>query len=98
MFDSTVETVYGSQEGAEVGYNPQKRGRSSYHPQLCRERRTGLNLWSRLRPSNTVCATDFVSLLKESWQVVPKRFQKRRRGSLCNVLARMNSGYAGQNT
>ncbi len=97
-FDSTVETVYGSQEGAEVGYNPQKPGRSSYHPQLCRERRTGLTLWSRLRPGNTVSATDFVSFLEESWQVVPKRFKKRRRGSLCKVLARMDSGYAGENT
>jgi hypothetical protein len=97
-FDSTVETVYGAQESAEVGYNPQKRGRASYHPQLCRERRTGLSLWSRLRPGNTVCATDFVSFLKESWQVIPKRFRKRRRGSLCKVLARMDSGYAGEKT
>jgi hypothetical protein len=97
-FDSTVETVYGSQEGAEVGYNPQKRGRPSYHPQLCREGRTGLSLWSRLRPGNSVSATDFVSFLEESWQVIPKRFQKRRRASLCKVLARMDSGYAGENT
>ncbi len=28
--DSTVATVYGKQEGAEVGYNPKKRGRPSY--------------------------------------------------------------------
>jgi hypothetical protein len=97
-FDSTVETVYGSQENAELGYNPQKRGRASYHPQLCRERRTGLSLWSRLRPGNTVSATDFVSFLEESWQVIPQRFQKRRPGSLCKVLARMDSGYTAENT
>src|SRR3972149_9968874 len=30
--DSTVLTVYGRQERAEVGYNPQKRGRPSYLP------------------------------------------------------------------
>jgi hypothetical protein len=95
-FDSSVETVYGSQQGAEVGYNPQKRGRPSYHPQLCRERRTGLSLWSQLRPGNTISSTDFVSFLEESWQVVPKRFQKRRRGSLCQVLARMDSGYESE--
>jgi len=95
-FDSTVETVYGSQQGAEVGYNPQKRGRPSYHPQLCRERRTGLSLWSQLRPGNTISSTVFDSFLEESWQVVPKRFQKRRRGSLCQVLSRMDSGYEGQ--
>jgi len=28
--DSTVATVYGKQEGAEVGYNPTKKGRPSY--------------------------------------------------------------------
>ena len=28
--DATVKTVYGSQEGAEVGYNPHKPGRPSY--------------------------------------------------------------------
>jgi hypothetical protein len=32
-FDSHVRTVYGKTlEDAEVGYNPKKRGRSSYHP------------------------------------------------------------------
>ena len=33
-WDSTVQTRYGSQEGAEVGYNPHKRGRPSHHPLL----------------------------------------------------------------
>ena len=28
--DSTVKTLYGHQEGAEVGYNPAKPGRSSH--------------------------------------------------------------------
>jgi len=28
--DSTVATVYGKQEGAEIGYNPTKKGRPSY--------------------------------------------------------------------
>ncbi len=30
--DSHVQTVYGQQEGAALGYNPKKRGRLSYHP------------------------------------------------------------------
>jgi len=30
--DSSVMTRYGAQEGAMVGYNPQKRGRASHHP------------------------------------------------------------------
>lgn len=30
--DSTVEGVCGNQEGAEKGYNPNKKGQKSYHP------------------------------------------------------------------
>jgi len=33
--DETVLTVYGEQEGAEVGYNPKKKGRRSYLARLC---------------------------------------------------------------
>ncbi|MBI4726274.1 transposase [candidate division TA06 bacterium] len=40
-FDSTIITVYGKYiEGAEVGYNPHKRGARSYHPLLCFEAHT----------------------------------------------------------
>src|SRR5487761_935296 len=35
--DSTVLTVFGHQEGAEVGYNPHYRGKRSYDPLLCFE-------------------------------------------------------------
>jgi hypothetical protein len=94
-YDSAVETGYGCQEGLETGYNPHKPGRASYHPQFCRERRSGLSLWSRLRPGNTVSSTDFISFLDESWQVIPKRF-KRKRKAFCKVLTRMDSGYESE--
>jgi hypothetical protein len=35
--DSTVLTLFGHQEGAEVGYNPRYRGKRSYDPLLCVE-------------------------------------------------------------
>ena len=35
--DSTVVTVFGHQEHAEVGYNPRYRGKRSYNPLLCIE-------------------------------------------------------------
>ena len=35
--DSTVVTVFGHQDGAEVGYNPRYRGKRSYNPMLCME-------------------------------------------------------------
>jgi len=92
-YDSTVETGYGSQEGLKVGYNPRNRGRGSYHPQLCRERITGLSVWSRLRPGNTVSSTDFIDFLEDSWRVIPKRFKRKRSNGLCKVTNRMDSGY-----
>ena len=30
-------TVFGHQDGAEIGYNPRYRGKRSYNPLLCRE-------------------------------------------------------------
>lgn len=94
-YDSTVETGYGSQEGLEVGTNSHKPGRASYHPQLCRERKSGLSVWSRLRPGNTVSSTDFIEFLEESWEVIPKRFKKKRKG-LCKVLSRLDGGYEAE--
>src|SRR5882724_6122295 len=35
--DSSVVTVFGRQENAEVGYNPRYRGKRSYNPLLCIE-------------------------------------------------------------
>jgi hypothetical protein len=42
--DSTVVTVFGEQEGAEVGYNPRYRGKRSYDPLLCLEANSSF-LW-----------------------------------------------------
>jgi DDE family transposase len=50
--DSTVITVFGRQEGAEVGYNPRYRGKRSYDPLLCLEANSSF-LWdTELRPGN----------------------------------------------
>ena len=58
--DSTVSTVYGHQQGAEKGYNPQKKGAASYHPLLCycREMKLLINSWFRTGSaytSNGIC-------------------------------------------
>jgi len=42
--DSTILTVFGHQEGAEVGYNPRYRGKRSYDPLLCVEANSSF-LW-----------------------------------------------------
>jgi hypothetical protein len=50
--DSTVVTVFGRQEGAEVGYNPRYRGKRSYDPLLCLEANSAF-LWdTELRSGN----------------------------------------------
>ena len=50
--DSSVLTVFGRQEGAEVGYNPRYRGKRSYDPLLCLEANSAF-LWdTELRPGN----------------------------------------------
>src|SRR5258708_7179410 len=43
--DSTVLTLFGHQEGAEVGYNPRYRGKRSYDPLLCLEANSSF-LWA----------------------------------------------------
>ncbi len=43
--DSTVLTVFGHQDGAEVGYNPRYRGKRSYNPLLCMEANSSY-LWT----------------------------------------------------
>jgi Transposase DDE domain group 1 len=60
--DSTVLTVFGSQEGAAVGYNPRYRGKRSYDPLLCLEANSAF-LWdAELRPGNagTWAGSDWV--------------------------------------
>src|SRR5499433_3797079 len=66
--DSTVLVVYGKQQGAEVGYNPTKRGRRSYHPLLCFEGRTKDFWHGELRPGNVHTARYPGSAQSLLWQ------------------------------
>lgn len=50
--DTTVETVFGRQEGANVGYNPRYRGRGSYHPLLAVVAETSTCIGATLRPGD----------------------------------------------
>ena len=83
--DSTVKTVYGNQQGAAKGYNPQKRGAKSYHPLLvfCSEMKLVLNTWFRTGSaytSNGIC--EFV---KQVSAILPQ--------PLPGVLFRADSGF-----
>jgi hypothetical protein len=54
--DSHVTTVFGRQERAKKGYNPKKRGRSSYHPLMCFIGETRDYLGGIFRPGNRTSA------------------------------------------
>jgi hypothetical protein len=51
--DTTVEPLFGSQEGALPGPNPRYRGRNSYHPMLGVVAETGTCVGAQLRPGDT---------------------------------------------
>lgn len=51
--DTTVEELFGEQEGARPGPNPRKHGRPSYHPILAFVRETRTFIGALLRPGDT---------------------------------------------
>jgi hypothetical protein len=71
--DSTVKTTYGKkQQGAEVGYNPHKRGAPSYNPQLafCAETKEILQGW--MRCGNAYTSNGIVAFMKQLAAHLPK--------------------------
>lgn len=86
MFDSTVVLRYGvKQAGAEVGYNPRKRGRPSHHPQLA-FLDTGDCMGVRWRPGKANCAEGLEEWVEElvSWL---------RAQGVEHILVRLDKGY-----
>ncbi|MBU4332237.1 IS1380 family transposase [Patescibacteria group bacterium] len=79
--DSTVCTLYGHQEGAARGYNPEGRGRRSYHPLFCFEHHSGTSLFGLLRHGNAYTSVGSLDCLKTFFQQFPKEeYQVRMRG------------------
>jgi len=76
--DSTVVTVFGRQEGAEVGYNPRYRGKRSYDPLLCLEANSSF-LWdTELRPGNAGTWAGSVELLATCFGSLPPVIRELR--------------------
>ena len=76
--DSTVVTVFGYQDGAEVGYNPKYRGKRSYNPLLCVEANSSF-LWDAdLRPGNAGVWEGSPDLLDTSFANVPPEIRELR--------------------
>jgi DDE family transposase len=83
--DSTVVTVFGLQEGAEVGYNPRYRGKRSYDPLLCLEANSSF-LWdTELRPGDAGTWADSSGLLANCFLSLP--------GDIREVRVRADAGF-----
>jgi len=83
--DSTVFCRYGSQEGSQIGYNPQKRGRPSHHPLLAFLSETRRLLWGTLRPGKAGPANGCIELLQQALTILPAGHQV--------ALVRADSGF-----
>lgn len=83
--DSTVVTVFGSQEGAAVGYNPRYRGKRSYDPLLCLEANSSF-LWDvELRPGNAGTWAGSDQVLASCFLAIPADIRE--------VRARADAGF-----
>ena len=76
--DSTVLTVFGHQDGAEVGYNPRYRGKRSYNPLVCMEANSSY-LWdTELRRGNAGTWDGSVELLQACFANSPPDIRELR--------------------
>lgn len=62
--DATASSIYGKQEGAEKGYNPEKRNNRCYQLQVWSVRETKSLLKVELRKGSVHCSNGFFSDLK----------------------------------
>jgi len=87
--DSVVLTLYGHQQGAQVGYNPKKKGRRSYHPLLCFEAYRQEFWQGSLRPGNTSANTGVSFFLQRCLSKVPPQIARSR------IRVRADRGFFG---
>jgi hypothetical protein len=85
--DTTVECVYGTQQGALPGPNPRNHGKPSYHPMLSYCAEAGVCVGALLRPGDTGLGNDEAPMIK-SWV---RRFRARV-GAHVMVTARIDAG------
>ncbi len=88
--DSVVVTVYGRQQGAQVGYNPKKHGRRSYHPLLCFESSRHEFWHGMFRPGKAGAATGARGFIQACLDKAPSAIARIR------IRFRMDSGFYGR--
>lgn len=70
--DSTVKTLYGNQEGVVKGYNPQHKGKKSYHPLICTEAHFQDCLGGELRYGNASNNQGVMKMLDSVLSIIPR--------------------------
>ena len=83
--DSTVSTTYGNQEGAEKGFNTQKKGAKSYHPLLVFVSELKLLYHSWFRTGSAYTSNGIIDFLKEVKSSLPK--------TVTSIFFRADSGF-----
>ncbi len=74
--DTTVETIYGDQEGGRVGHNPKHRGKKGYRPILCFIEQTREYLYGKLRKGETVSGEETAKVIRTLKNHLPSCVQK----------------------
>jgi hypothetical protein len=85
--DTTVETVYGDQQGARVGHNPRQRGKKGYRPVLGFIYETREYLSGKLRKGETLSgkeAADFIKKIRTQLPGCVRHVQIRADGEFCS--------------
>jgi len=86
-FDTTVETLFGEQQGALPGPNPRYHGRPSYHPFLARIAETDTVVGALLRPGDTGIGAEDIPWIEERLDRVKQAIQDDTR-----LYARIDAG------
>lgn len=74
--DTTVETLYGDQEGGRVGHNPKHRGKKGYRPILCFIEQTREYLYGKLRKGETVSGEEMANVIRTFKDHLPSCVQR----------------------
>lgn len=98
-FDSTVKTLYGHQEGVVKGYNPEHKGKRSYHPLICTEAHFQDCLGGELRHGNADTAEGVMPMLDSVLLIIPLNRDVRTRADAGfyskDFIAKLSQNHCG---
>jgi len=89
-FDTTVNQVFGAQEGSDIGYNPRYMGRPSYQPFLAFDGISGAWINCELKSGSASTCSSFPDFYKQTKAYLPNGVPVK--------YVRADSGFAGPAT